>query len=150
MPLPHVENRHYLLPDRALAALDPKEELCAETLCNQVDTLCQQTTQPMDVSASQVHLRLQSLSVRGGPIAEGCVMSKPRLLIAITAAFAFSVLGTPSPASASSLPSGEVTFGRTVVEPAYDDSTGTLVYLSTPMGAKPGSTVAPSLIVTSA
>ena len=63
-------------------------------------------------------------------------MSKPRFLIAITAAVAFSLLGTPSPASASSLPSGEVTFGRTVVEPAYDDSTGTLVYLSTPMGAQ--------------
>ena len=30
-------------------------------------------------------------------------------------------------------PTGEVTFGRTVIEPAYDDATGTLVYLSTPM-----------------
>lgn len=32
-------------------------------------------------------------------------------------------------------PSGEVTFGQTVIEPAYDDATGTLVYLSTPMHA---------------
>ena len=33
------------------------------------------------------------------------------------------------------MPSGEVTFGQTVVEPAYNDVTGTLVYLSTPMHA---------------
>lgn len=63
-------------------------------------------------------------------------MPRPRLLIAITATIAFSVLGSPSPASATVLPTGEVTFGRTVVEPAYDDSTGALVYLSTPMGAQ--------------
>jgi hypothetical protein len=42
-----------------------------------------------------------------------------------------AVLGI-SPVLAST-PSGEVTFGKTVIEPAYDDTTGTLVYLSTPM-----------------
>jgi len=31
------------------------------------------------------------------------------------------------------LPSGEVQVGQTVIEPAYDDVSGTLVYLSTPM-----------------
>ena len=39
--------------------------------------------------------------------------------------------GTPW-ASASSIPSGEQTHGQVSVEPAYDDSTGNLVYLSTP------------------
>jgi hypothetical protein len=50
--------------------------------------------------------------------------------------FAFlmaAVLGM-SPVAAAT-PSGEVTFGKTVIEPAYDDATGTLVYLSTPMNA---------------
>src|SRR5450759_510025 len=42
-----------------------------------------------------------------------------------------AVLGI-SPVLAAT-PSGEVTFGKTVIEPAYDDTTGTLVYLSTPM-----------------
>ena len=38
-------------------------------------------------------------------------------------------------ASASALPSGEATFGQTTIEPAYDDATGTIVYLSTPHNA---------------
>lgn len=36
---------------------------------------------------------------------------------------------------ASSTPSGERSFGRTVVEPVYDDMTGAIRYVSTPMGA---------------
>lgn len=44
-----------------------------------------------------------------------------------------AVLGM-SPVAAAT-PSGEVTFGQTVIEPAYDDTTGTLVYLSTPKNA---------------
>ena len=42
--------------------------------------------------------------------------------------------GLPAGAVAP-LPSGEVTFGQTVVEPAYNDVTGTLLYLSTPKHA---------------
>lgn len=38
-------------------------------------------------------------------------------------------------ASASSIPSGEVVVGRTVIEPVYDDMTGAIRYVSTPMGA---------------
>lgn len=33
------------------------------------------------------------------------------------------------------LPSGERQLGKTIIEPAYDDSTGSLVYLQTPIGA---------------
>jgi hypothetical protein len=36
---------------------------------------------------------------------------------------------------ASSTPSGERIIGRTVVEPVYDDMTGAISYVSTPMGA---------------
>jgi hypothetical protein len=32
-------------------------------------------------------------------------------------------------------PSGERQLGRTIIEPAYDDATGKLIYLNTPMGA---------------
>lgn len=38
----------------------------------------------------------------------------------------------PLSALASSLPSGERTLGQVSIEPAYDDSTGNLVYLATP------------------
>jgi hypothetical protein len=44
-------------------------------------------------------------------------------------------LGVASVAAATPLPSGEVTVGQTVIEPAYDLATGTLVYLSTPRHA---------------
>ncbi len=50
------------------------------------------------------------------------------------AAVVSAFVGVPN-ASAASLPSGEVVVGHTVIEPAYDVSTGALVYLSTPMGA---------------
>ncbi len=43
-------------------------------------------------------------------------------------------MGLPAGA-VTPLPSGEVTFGQTVVEPAYNDVTGTLLYLSTPKHA---------------
>jgi hypothetical protein len=45
-----------------------------------------------------------------------------------------SLLVASSGAAASSLPSGEVLVGKTVIEPAYDDTTGSLTYLSTPLG----------------
>ena len=58
----------------------------------------------------------------------------PKLLTTMGLVLALSAsLGAGSVLAVSPLPSGEVTFGQTVVEPAYDDGTGTLVYLSTPM-----------------
>jgi hypothetical protein len=39
------------------------------------------------------------------------------------------------PASAGQIPSGERILGKTVIEPVYDDMTGAISYVSTPMGA---------------
>jgi hypothetical protein len=55
-----------------------------------------------------------------------------RRVAALPFVFLIAALLSISPVFAST-PSGEVTFGKTVIEPAYDDATGTLVYLSTPM-----------------
>jgi hypothetical protein len=79
------------------------------------------------------------------------VSSIPRRGVALASAvlLASSFVGL-SAVSAISMPSGQRTIGNTtfsttsgsftgggaVVEPAYDDATGTLVYLSTPTGAK--------------
>ncbi len=62
-------------------------------------------------------------------------MYRSRSVVALTAIIAFGVLGTQPPALATTLPSGEVVVGKTVIEPAYDDMTGSLIYLSTPMGS---------------
>ena len=60
----------------------------------------------------------------------------PKLLTTMGLALALSVsFGVASVSAASPLPSGEVKLGQTVIEPAYDDATGMLVYLSTPMHA---------------
>ena len=59
----------------------------------------------------------------------------PKLLTTMGVALALSVSLGAGSISATSLPSGEVKLGQTVIEPAYDDTTGTLVYLSTPMHA---------------
>ena len=40
-----------------------------------------------------------------------------------------------TPARALDVPSGERQLGQTVIEPAYDDATGNLIYLMTPIGA---------------
>ena len=64
----------------------------------------------------------------------GFWMKRTSMVFALTALAAVGVLVAPSAAMAGAVPSGEVTVGRTVVEPAYNDVTGTLVYLSTPMG----------------
>lgn len=45
-----------------------------------------------------------------------------------------SALTGPSLSVASILPSGERQFGQSTVEPAYDDGTGSIVYLLTPNG----------------
>ena len=56
------------------------------------------------------------------------------ILIAALCALSF-VVAVPL-AAADTAPSGERTFGQTVVEPAYNDANGQLVYLSTPMHVK--------------
>lgn len=50
------------------------------------------------------------------------------------AVMVLAAMAVPS-ASASSIPSGEVLVGKTVVEPVYDDMTGAIRYVSTPAGA---------------
>lgn len=55
------------------------------------------------------------------------------LLIVGVAVTALATVAIPT-ATASSIPSGEVVVGRTVVEPVYDDMTGAIRYVSTPMG----------------
>lgn len=63
------------------------------------------------------------MNVRIGP-----VLSLSAVIVLGPTVFAQSI---PSVGS----PTGERLLGRTVIEPAYDDRTGTLVYLSTPIGA---------------
>ncbi len=53
------------------------------------------------------------------------------LILGVTIALTAGV----SVALASSIPSGERIVGKTVVEPVYDDMTGAVRYVSTPMGA---------------
>jgi len=60
----------------------------------------------------------------------------PKPLTTMGVALALGLSFGVGSVSAASLPSGEVKLGQTVIEPAYDDMTGTLVYLSTPMHAK--------------
>ncbi|HET7465494.1 MAG TPA: hypothetical protein VFL29_02395 [Candidatus Dormibacteraeota bacterium] len=48
------------------------------------------------------------------------------------AAGAVLVLLVPTSAAADTLPSGERMLGNAAIEPAYDDATGTIVYLLTP------------------
>ncbi len=60
----------------------------------------------------------------------------PKPLTTMGVALALGLSFGVGSVSAASLPSGEVKLGQTVIEPAYNDATGTLVYLSTPMHAK--------------
>jgi len=57
-----------------------------------------------------------------------------RWRLALVAVAALAVFGGKLQARFS-LPSGERQLGRAVLEPAYDDRYGTIVYLSTPIGA---------------
>jgi hypothetical protein len=61
------------------------------------------------------------------------VLRRIPLLVAV-ATFALIVVAA-TPAVASSTPSGEVVLGRSVLEPVYNDSTGAIGYVSTPMHA---------------
>jgi hypothetical protein len=59
-----------------------------------------------------------------------------RWSIAITVVAAAVLLsGRSIGAKFDDLPSGERQLGRTVIEPAYDDRNGDIIYLSTPIGA---------------
>ncbi len=54
-------------------------------------------------------------------------------LVSLVAVLAMNV-ASPIAAGAASIPSGEVVVGKTVIEPVYDDMTGAIRYVSTPMG----------------
>ena len=68
-------------------------------------------------------------------------MHKTRKLFAASALAMASVMAVPASAVGDTLPSGQVVVGHTTIEPAYDDMTGQLVYLSTPMGTQQGGQV---------
>ena len=72
---------------------------------------------------------MNTSSWRGAP---RLVSRSRRPVVALPLAVLVAAVLGMSPVAAAT-PSGEVTFGQTVIEPAYDDATGTLVYLSTPM-----------------
>jgi hypothetical protein len=66
---------------------------------------------------------------------KGSVRLHRRLSAILSVAIvAFAPMGVTA-ASASSIPSGEVVVGKTVIEPVYDSMTGAIKYVSTPMGA---------------
>jgi hypothetical protein len=56
-------------------------------------------------------------------------------LVASAALMMSATATAATSAAAGTLPSGETTFGQTTIEPAYNDATGTIVYLSTPRNA---------------
>ena len=56
----------------------------------------------------------------------------PRFSVAIAALAGAAGLAGTAPALAASIPTGEVASGQSLIEPAYDDSTGAIVYLRTP------------------
>jgi hypothetical protein len=59
-----------------------------------------------------------------------------RLKTALAYTFATAAICVfATPARALDVPSGERQLGQTVIEPAYDDATGNLIYLMTPIGA---------------
>jgi len=57
---------------------------------------------------------------------------RPRTLAAIAGTVAIAASLAVSPVLASGVPTGEHHFGKLSIEPAYDDSTGSIVYLATP------------------
>jgi hypothetical protein len=57
----------------------------------------------------------------------------PRILITLTMALALSVAFGVSSVAAGSLPSGERINGQSSIEPVYNDATGTIAYVATPM-----------------
>lgn len=59
-------------------------------------------------------------------------MKRFRAFRSFAVAFAMIAAALPAAASATALPSGERVAGNTSIEPAYDDSNGTITYLLTP------------------
>jgi hypothetical protein len=59
----------------------------------------------------------------------------PRILITLTMTLALSVAFGVSSAAAGGLPSGERINGQSSVEPVYNDATGTIAYVATPIHA---------------
>jgi hypothetical protein len=59
-------------------------------------------------------------------------LSKFRLGLLAPVFIALVVAVPPAAAVADTLPTGEVTFGQSTVEPAYNDINGTIIYLLTP------------------
>jgi hypothetical protein len=57
----------------------------------------------------------------------------PRILMTLTMAVALSVAFGVASVAAGSLPSGERINGQSSVEPVYNDATGTIAYVATPM-----------------
>jgi hypothetical protein len=68
-------------------------------------------------------------------------MHRIRTITALSALALAAALAVPTPVSAAALPSGERLLGGTTIEPAYDSTTGTIVYLSTPNGTQQGGQV---------
>jgi hypothetical protein len=61
--------------------------------------------------------------------------SKSPFVLMFAALMVFASQLVVRPALLASLPSGERLFGKAVVEPAYDDETGNIIYLLTPIKA---------------
>ncbi len=59
----------------------------------------------------------------------------PRILVTLTLALGLSAALGASSVGAASLPSGERINGQLSVEPVYNDATGTIAYVATPMHA---------------
>lgn len=73
---------------------------------------------------------------RGGesPAGKGARGSSRRAAVGLASATLILSWAAGPAASASSIPSGEVVVGKTVIEPVYDDMSGAIKYVSTPMG----------------
>lgn len=67
-----------------------------------------------------------------------------RVCVAVIAIGVASLTGSQTAALGDTLPSGQRLLGNTTVEPAYDDVSGSLVYLSTPNGTQQGNQVHPN------
>src|SRR5438874_9523369 len=61
----------------------------------------------------------------------GSMLSKLTVLVFL----AMGTVLTGASVANAQLPSGERQLGKTIIEPGYDDRTGELIYVMTPMGA---------------
>jgi hypothetical protein len=82
-------------------------------------------------------VRLGPAQIRSGtvsPMKANVRLRRRMPAILAVAVVALAPMGATA-ASANSTPSGEVVVGRTVIEPVYDDMSGAIKYVLTPMGA---------------